>query len=248
MIFMYKMRIIEDYQKDGKVVLIKNDFEAVKKTKPEVKAVDLEKTEKKAEEIIQKAKEEARNIERLANEKAKSIIEDANSQSELIKEEAYNIGFEEGKRLGILEGKKEYQELCEKAKEVIGELLEEKYKTLESMEGEIVKLSMVIAQKIIQTELKTNKMALVSVIASALKNAANCEKVMIKVSGEDYEDVIGSKDVLRKQLINVKSFDIVKDEILSSYDCVIETESGTINASVANQVMKLNEVLQESLA
>lgn len=199
------------------------------------------------------ARVEALDVESIiaeAEKKARKIISDAEKEASTTCKEAAEKGFAQGMAAGLAEGRQkgfdEYQKLISKAQHLIAQMHEEKYKILHSMEEEMLELSIVIAEKIIGREMSENPRAFSSVIAKALKRAADVERASVYISSKQYdryESIDELKSELKKRVGMIRAFDIIKKELSDSLDCLIVTEFEEIDAGVKTQIKQIKKTL-----
>lgn len=70
----------------------------------------------------------------------------------------------------------------------------------------------------------------------ALQDLEGCQKVVIKVSEEDYADVYSRFDWLSQQVNSNVEVELISDMKLAKLECLIETETGIINCSLEEQL------------
>ncbi len=159
----------------------------------------------------------------------------------------YEEGFEQGKKSGFdeakLEVEKENQFKLEEIEQQKEEVLQSK-KTLEAdLEKDIVDLVNNICLNVLNNALKLNKEMLNVLIIRGLQKATILDKVIIKVSEEDFENVNLEKESFSKTLDSSISIEIVKDFTLKKNDCILETEYGNINCGLNEQYNSIKENL-----
>ncbi|MCE1247205.1 MAG: hypothetical protein LWY06_11220 [Firmicutes bacterium] len=199
----------------------------------QISSVDVEAIIAEAE---QKAREKAERIIEHAQGEAKKLLEQAKVYGETARQEAHKEGFKLGKEDGFKAGLQEFTGYMEEAKNLYTQLLRERESFFNSAEPELAKLSLTIAQKIIGSEIDSNKETVVSVIKNALVNIKSREQVTIKVSPEDVEYVKQNRDVFAKMVEGAKEFDITADPRVDKGGCMIETDLGTTDARISIQM------------
>jgi len=202
---------------------------------------DSPKTEEdpecQAELIIQEAKMEAMEI-------VSKAMEEANLKKQQIYEEAKKAGYEEG----IAISKKEYEELIEEAKEIKLQAQIEHEKMLKEFEQEAVLLVLDIAKKVISDEVVLNKQNVLFLFREAIEKCVNRENMVLRVSDEDYDYSIRNKDKILSMVEGVANLEICKDSSLEPGSCIIETEFGSIDASVQTKLAKIEEAFLKERA
>jgi len=199
----------------------------------QISSVDVESIIAEAE---QKAREKAERIIEHAQGEAKKLLEQAKVYGETARQEAEKEGFKQGKEDGYKAGLQEFTGYMEEAKNLFTQILRERESFFNSVEPELAKLALSIAQKIIGSEIDSNKETVVSVIKNALVNIKSREQVTIKVCPEDVEYVKQNRDVFAKMVEGAKEFDITADPRVDKGGCMIETDLGTTDARISVQM------------
>jgi flagellar biosynthesis/type III secretory pathway protein FliH len=193
-----------------------------------------------------------------AKHKAKHIIEAAQKEaSEIIsagKAEAANIfaaSREKGYSEGHLEGKKSFDakiiENEDSLKRVIEALHEEKAQTFAGMEDELIKLSMEIVRKIINPAEEAAGGVFESLIRNALRQIAPDDRIMLRISSDDYERFFPEGNALFEFSNGVTvSAAILKDLSLNEYDLIIDKNDSTIDAGLDTQLRLIELAFQRN--
>lgn len=113
------------------------------------------------------------------------------------------------------------------------------------MNKKILPLALQAAKKIVGTELKTNPEVIVDIVLQALLPATQSHKVKIYVSKQDKEILDREKEKIRSILEQVQVLIIEEKEGLSPGGCIVETESGIINAEIENQWRVLERAFEK---
>ncbi len=192
-----------------------------------------EQLDQKYNEIVQKANEEAEQI-------AQDIIQKANEEAEQIKEQVKAEAFESGKSEGFDTGYKEGEQKAisenrqkkVEAENLLKEAEAEKEKVISEMESEIVDVIQSIVSDVLDTAFSVSDEAIIMAVKMGLKKAMILEKVVVKVSENDYLDVIENIEQLKKIIDSSKEIEVIKDFNLVQGDCVLETEYGYIDCSL----------------
>ncbi|AFN75361.1 Flagellar assembly protein FliH [Melioribacter roseus P3M-2] len=164
-------------------------------------------------------------------------------------EEAYNKGFEEGRKKARMEIEKDYSEkLFQKYEEIYHVLTayEQKMEEYETaFELLVVNTAVEIARKIVRREVETE-----SLINDNLKNAISkiigANEVIIKLNPEDKDEL----NEFSKSLLNNSSFNKIKfeaDERIEKGGCLVETEIGNVDARISSQLEEIRLKLEESI-
>jgi flagellar assembly protein FliH len=194
---------------------------------------------KEADHILEKAMMEAEYMIAQAKRDALNVIEEATEAATGLLEEARFNGYNQG--IADCEEKvsKRYLEVENQASKIISDALNERENILMGLTDEILALSLNISEKIIRTELGSNKDAFKLMVLSAVSKVAGTNNAKVRVSEADYENYFSNNrgDAFAED--NVLNISFIKDRNLKLGDCVIDTEGGTIDASLDTQMKQV---------
>lgn len=160
-------------------------------------------------EVLEKAKEDAERFKKETEE-----------ECEKLKEEAKESGFNEG-----LEKFNEHLLSFEKK---LKKIHHETYM-------QILPLALKAAKKIVGKELEQHPDTIVNIVLQALAPVTQAHKITIYVNKSDKEALETEKTKIREILEQIQSLSIQERQDVSPGGCIIETESGIINATIENQ-------------
>lgn len=173
------------------------------------------------------AEEAARRIRRETASAAENLIAAAGSAADEIRREAYRAGRDRAES------------------ETLDNLLaikERRAEVLSTIEAEILKLSVKIAEKIIGGEIKQDEATRAEIVLNALRQTRQQEFLTVRVSAED----LPLLEKMREKIDNygrAKFVDFVADQAVKSGGCIIESSSGTIDARLETQLRILENAL-----
>ena len=164
-----------------------------------------------------------REAETLAAETHRRAVEEA----ERLREEAYRAGTESAIA--------EFEENLLAAREI-------RERVWRETEKDLLRLAVRLAEKIVGREIKTDQKTIADIVAVALQNARQQEKITIRVNPSDLPTA-------EKEIENLtpggraKFLDFVADPRVSEGGCLIESEVGTIDAQLETQLRVLERGL-----
>lgn len=173
------------------------------------------------------AEEQARNILLEANQTADNLVAAANDEAESIRAGAYENGREES-----------VQELLED----VTAAKEQRVEALHTVEQDVLKLSVKIAEKIIGREITLDGNARGEIVLTALRQARQQEMMTVRVNA-------GDLPLIEKMRERIDAFgrarflDFVADQSIGEGGCLIESASGTIDARLETQLRVLEKAL-----
>jgi type III secretion protein L len=122
------------------------------------------------------------------------------------------------------------------------EAREQRDQALADVERDLLRLSVKIAEKIIGREIKNNREAIVDIVANALRQARRNEMITMRVNPADLPIIEAHRQRLDRAG-REHFLDIVSDPRISAGGCVIESESGAIDAQLETQLRVLERAL-----
>jgi len=162
---------------------------------------------------------------------ASEILEKARQNAE-----EYRIQTEaECQALREVAKKEGYQEGLEQLNANIIGLDQEKKRLRHEMNKLILPLALKAAKKIVAKELETKPETIVDIVLQALSPVLQNHQITIWVNKIDKEILETEKTRLKEKLEQVQSLSIKERDDVAQGGCIIETESGIINASIDNQ-------------
>lgn len=136
------------------------------------------------------------------------------------------------------------QSAQEKVSEVLREFADERAEYFRRAEGEVVRLALAIARKILQREAGLDPTLLSGLVRIAIDRMQCGSAVRIRVAAENVE--------LWRRCGNSNGasprWEVISDEMLSSVDCVVETDLGKANFGFEAQLQDVEESFTQLLA
>ena len=173
-----------------------------------------------------------------ARAEARRIIEEAEREAEALRERA------EAAALELREAA--YREGLEAALAELNEHLldarERRDNALAGAERDLLRLAVKLAEKIIGCEIAQDEATLAEIVASALRNARQHEMLTVRVNPADMPAVQARRERL-DPTGRARFLDLVADPRVAHGGCVIESESGTIDAQLDVQLGVLERAL-----
>lgn len=180
--------------------------------------------------MIAEARAEAERIIQAAEE-------EAHEKSIQIMEEARNAGYQEG----LENAEMQYDELLREAAAVREDAIVFYENTIRNMEAEIIELVLSIAKKVIADEINIDKEKILYLIRDAISRSSEKDNLVLKVSPEDYDFVLSSREKLMEMVDNLGEFEIKKDFAMKSGGCIVESQYGCIDAGIRTKMKALEE-------
>jgi type III secretion protein L len=139
-----------------------------------------------------------------------------------------------------------YREGCEAAlsewNTLLVEAQEQRDQAVSGVEKDLLRLAVKIAEKILGREIKGNREAIVDIVANALRQARRNEMITVRVNPADLP-VMEEHGQKLERAGREQFLDVVPDPQVTAGGCVIESESGAIDAQLETQLRVLERAL-----
>lgn len=156
-------------------------------------------------------------------------------------EEEYERGFEEGQR----QAERGLSNVFKSLREAIEEIYSLREQIFRHSEEDLLKLSILVARKIIQQEVSQDRRILANVLTAALENAAERDEVIIRINPEDLKLVNSQKQISLSGISEDKLLNLKPDDTVTSGGCIVETQLGEIDARLERQLDEIFKSLTE---
>ncbi len=174
-----------------------------------------------------------------AHQSAQGIIEAAKKQAQELLDAAQlekEKVFDEAREAGRQHGLAQVSEQLIRAK-----LLQTQ--VLEQAEKEVVALACKVAEKIIGKDLERKPELVVEICATAIETVRGAQQIVIRVNPKDAAILREHKPRMMELIGRVREIAIKEDSEVARFGCIIETDSGTIDAQLVTQLEMLTSVL-----
>ncbi|NTW04793.1 MAG: hypothetical protein HGA27_01565 [Peptococcaceae bacterium] len=185
----------------------------------------LEEAKNKAEVIIASALEEAEKHKENTNREA--LVE-----AERIGREAYERSFEEGKKDALDNAEADAVAIRDEARSVLDQSEKIRKQMLESLEKDVLELSVEIAEKVLNFKLKLDPQIVVDLARDSIDLLKEREQVVLFVNPYEVGFFEERKGELLRELSPKGELHIVADKEIAPGGCIVETEYGKVDAQL----------------
>ena len=164
-------------------------------------------------------------------------MESANEKIAELFQEKERQGYEKG----FEEAMSKYDYMLKEAKNILDEAHNFRHESFANAEKQIINLTVECVKKIIRQKMKEDDEMVTNVVLSSIEELNARKKLTVRISRDDFEET----SMLRTRILSM--FPTVQDieiKIVDSYksgDIEIESDDGTVNASIEDQIIKLKE-------
>ena len=243
----------------------------------EVKAAIVkEESEAAADSVLKAAKEEAELIKMTAEQEADSTRTTAKEDAEKLKndtqkecnavkeaakkeghDEGYKVGHDEGFKNGHDEGlkkaaeemKSRQEESVNNARHVVETAKEAAQDYLVKAEQDFAEIIIHAVNKVIPQHFIDVPQVILPAVKHALLKVRDQKEIKVHVAPAGYDLVLMARDEFRTLLTGGNAeLEIIPDESLEAGDCLIETESGGVDARLSTQLKNVEEAVRSVLS
>ena len=219
------------------------DFEeVVSEGPPPEAAVDLSAARAEADRLIEDATADAQALLEEARQRSLELIDEAERGVTAIENEARTRGHEQGSQDGRAAAEAEMEEMLATMRGLVEMARAERHKIIESSEGELLRLALSIAERVLNAHVAMDQSTVLEMTRSAIARVVNRETVTVRVNPADIEVMREHRDRLMA-MNDVEHLRLIEDQRVDRGGVVIETDSGTIDGKISTQLREVRRVL-----
>jgi flagellar assembly protein FliH len=186
------------------------------------------------------------------NHDAKAVVvrEEANTSDpsldrdkERIEKEAYQRGFSEGRGVGLDQAKAELQAVLDRMARTLAELSSLRSRIRKEAEGDLVKLSISVARRVLHRELTLDPESIEGLIRIALEKLQSRDVCRIRLHPDQEPAIRASME----RFSNAHKVELIPDPSMQCGDVLFETAHGNIDASIEAQLREIERGFADRL-
>lgn len=158
--------------------------------------------------------------------------------------EGHELGLVEGSEKAFQDSKEEFRQRMSAMDEILQNIEKLKGTLLIDNEAELIKLLFLIAKKIALRDLETNREAVAEILKHVLGEMQTDERVTVRLSSEDLVFLESLQEKSEQRLQNFERIKFITDDKIKPGGCLIETEYGTVDATVEERVDRTWQTLE----
>jgi flagellar assembly protein FliH len=155
-----------------------------------------------------------------------------------IKQRAYQEGFEQGRKEGLLSGESEVNNKKVLLDSMLGQLTDPLQQVGQQTQKELLELAFAISKQIVRRELRQDPSQLIAIIRDALK--------LLPIGSKNIQILLNPEDAsIVANLLSIDSdsqesnWQLVQEPSMERGSCVLKTDNSRVDASVDRQVALL---------
>ncbi len=206
---------------------------------------EVRKKSEQAQSLKSTAENEATRITEEAREEAERIVAEARREASGIEQEARDQGYNRGRQEGFDQGEAELERLTERLHIIINKTIERREEIIEETEGQLVRLVLEIARKVVKVISENQKNIVVNNVVQALRKLKSKADVNIRVNIDDLKLVSDHASEFVKRIERVNNVTVMEDSTVDPGGCIIETDFGQIDARISAQLREIEDRILE---
>ena len=192
----------------------------------------VEEAQMRAQQMLQDAQNAANQMLLEYQAQAQAMMEQANQQIQAAaqqiqmqaQEQGFQQGYQQGLEAGAQAGQQQVGQLLYQVRDLYVQSIKQRQWLLQSVEPELARLSVKVAEKIVGQEVKLNPEMIIGIIKSALSGLGDREEVSVRVNPKDLEIAKANKPMFERMVEGLKKFEVVGDAAIDEGGCAIETK------------------------
>jgi flagellar biosynthesis/type III secretory pathway protein FliH len=177
----------------------------------------------------------------LAERQAEGVLQQARLRASQLEKEAYEKGFSEGERAGKEVGEKMVEAVLKQYASTLEELKGLRRSMLSSAEREVVKLALEVAKKVVKREVSIDEELVLALVKVSLSRLAEQSVMTLRVNPKDYQSILHYRDAPAHRDSLHEGIRVVEDPLITRGGCLMETESGIVDARVEEQFREIEK-------
>jgi flagellar assembly protein FliH len=158
----------------------------------------------------------------------------------------YQKGYEAGWQAGQQKAALDAENLNHFA-HIVEEINQERQRLQQEMEGIVMTLALAVAERIVKRELRFDESIVLEQIKEAVRRVIGVERVKIRVHPDDEQTIREHRPELLMVADSVREVIIEPDPKIERGGCILESDSGNIDARLATQLEALETALMKQV-
>lgn len=180
-----------------------------------------------------------------AEKKAVALTREGEDQKAEIQKQAWEEGYQTGYAEGFEAFKEENGQLTANILAVLKELQGLRLSIFQEYEQQIVRLSLLIAKKIVHNEVKTEKSFVLQMLKDAMSHFEGMGSVQIKLNPEEYEFIKAHQSELVAFLDDEQVIKVKADTRIPAATAFIDTDFASVDLDLNSQFEEIETKLKE---
>ncbi|MDL2289334.1 hypothetical protein LJB83_01055 [Clostridia bacterium OttesenSCG-928-F22] len=209
-------------------------------------ARDAKTADEIAQEEEQRQREEAKKIIEKAQIMAKDIYDKAIVEAQGMKQAAWQQGYEEGVEQAAQEEEQRATEYKQAFDEFLKSIQQQREQANAMMEENILRLSVDIAQKVVNIQFEKDDTIFVGIVKAAVQRLNAKEKFTIYLNQKEYDRFFAEGTGWLEECMQSAPFSVVADASVPPGGIKLQSAlGGTVDAGVKTQIGNIERALKD---
>lgn len=156
-------------------------------------------------------------------------------------QDACDSGFADGRR----EAEESFAGVCRTFSEAIAAVNGLRERITRECEDDLLRLAMMVAKQIIRQEISQDRKIIAHFVCEAISGISDQNDIVICFNPEDYRIVSADRELYLAGIGDKKQITIKPDDSVSVGGCVVETQTGLVDARVETQLAAIFKRLMQ---
>lgn len=165
-------------------------------------------------------------------------------------EQVYQQGFRQGQQEAEARIRAEHEQILadgqNRVAAFIASLEEQQRAYHQSLEQSAMRFGLAVAGIIVKREVSIDKELVLQQVREALKRVVGVERIKLRVNPQDEAIIKENRSVVTEGSDSVRDIVIEVDEAIEPGGCILESDSGNVDARLSTQLKKIEESLFEA--
>lgn len=176
-----------------------------------------------------------------------TMMREAHARVDGIERDAYQKGHQEGMEKGKLEGFAEATGLMNTLRDGLKQLDAARGEYYGKAEKEMVDLVLLISAEIVRREVAQDPGIVAEVLRKAVSELETKQSIVVRLSPQDVALIGGMRESLQQEMEVIEGIELKSDPAITPGGCILETNIGSLDATVENRLMNIHRALREQM-
>ncbi len=191
--------------------------------------------QRKALMMVNEAETQLRDAQR----QAEAILEKARAEADQIEANAYQAGFAHGEEAGRALNEQKIEAITRNLESVLEELGAQRSALIQENEEELVRISFMLASKILHREIYENPGSIVDLVKNSLDRLKHSSQLTIYVSPHDFRFLEDHIENLTSYAGDKMKLSVEPDSNIARGGCLVKSDTGEVDATIDTMLKKL---------
>lgn len=184
------------------------------------------------------------SLERQVQEQALQRVKDIQEKAY---KEAFDLGSIDGAAKAFEESRAELSQKLNALDEICASLTDIKTRLVVENEAVLIKLVYAVVNRLVMREIKENPGIVTELLSQTLKNLQSDERIVIKLAADDLLFIQTAKEKMERNFEFLQNARLEVDDHIRPGGCLIETNYGSIDATLEERLENVWKVLESKL-